>query len=160
MKNVLSNVEGWMSKAEAHAKAVGYDPNTLIDARLFPDQFSFVQQVQATADISKFTASRVSGREAPKHEDAERTFDELRRRLEGTVEYLETFSAEEIEGGASRVVPLPFDKTIGMLGSAYVYQFALPNFFFHAGHAYAILRHNGVPLAKRDYLKGMEIQKI
>jgi hypothetical protein len=152
----LAALETWLNKTEQFAKTKSFDPNTLLTARLAPDQFALLRQLQAVCDQAKFIPARASGKidQAPKHPDVETTLDEIRTRLASVRTYLEGFSPADFEGRESAMVPLPFLPIPGkgLLGGEYVRQYALPNFYFHVSMTYAILRHNGVDLGKRDYL--------
>jgi hypothetical protein len=119
---------------------------------LAPDQFAFARQVQTACDTVKLAASRLTGKEAPSQPDTEQTLDELRARVRSVVAYLDGFSEKDFEGAAARTVTQPRWEGKTMTGADYFLEHALPNFFFHLTHAYAILRHNGVSLGKRDYL--------
>ncbi|MFO0615200.1 MAG: DUF1993 domain-containing protein [Polyangiaceae bacterium] len=157
MAKMLSNLDGWIEKAREHAKAKSFELDTLLTARLAPDQFPLVRQIQSACDAAKFAAARSTGKEAPKHPDTEATFAELKTRIAAVVEYLKTFKAEDFAGAEDRPVPLGFMPGKGMRGGVYVREMAVPNFFFHVSHAYAILRHNGVPLGKMDYIGPTEL---
>jgi len=148
----LRQVDKWLDAAVAHAAAKKFDPNLFLGFRLAPDQFAFGKQLQTACDTAKLAASRLSGKEAPKHEDNEATIDELRARLRSVLGYLEGISAKDLEGAATRVVTQPRWEGKVMSGANYFLEHAVPNFFFHLTHAYAILRHNGVHVGKRDYL--------
>ena len=152
MKKMLGQLEKWLGTAEEHAKAKGFDPNVLVDSRLAPDQFAFVKQVQAACDTAKLATARLTGKDAPSHPDTEKTVEELRARIRGVVTYLEGISEADYAGAATRVITTPRWEGKVMSGSDYFMEHALPNFFFHVTHAYAILRHNGVNIGKRDYL--------
>jgi hypothetical protein len=154
MKNMLSNLDRWLEAAAEHAKAKKVDPDTLLGARLALDQYPLLKQVQAACDSAKFSAARLTGKQAPAHPDDEKTFEEVRARVAKVVTYLGTFDAKDFEGAETRKVPLPFlpGGNKGALGADYFANFAQPNFFFHIVHAYAILRHNGVGLGKMDYI--------
>jgi hypothetical protein len=108
--------------------------------------------VQVTCDTAKLAASRLSGREAPSQADTEQTIEELRARVASVLSYLDGFTAKDFDGAANRDVTQPRWEGKVMTGENYLLEHALPNFFFHANHVYAILRHNGVSLGKRDYL--------
>lgn len=152
---ILGNVERWLDKAVAFAESKKFDPNTLLTARLAPDQFALVRQIQATADQCKLTVARLTGKEAPKHPDTEQSFDELRKRLHSVIAYLDTFSPADFDGVAERLITLPppfFPEGKGMTGASYLIERQLPNVYFHASMAYAILRHNGVDLGKADFI--------
>jgi len=152
MRKQLGQLDTWLGNAAAHAEAKSFDPNLYLDFRLAPDQFAFARQVQITCDTAKLGAARLTGKEAPKHEDNEKTLDELRARVRAVAGHLETFVASDFDGAATRVVTQPRWNGKIMLGADYFMEHVVPNFFFHASHVYAILRHNGVPIGKKDYL--------
>jgi uncharacterized protein len=157
-KKMLSNLDGWLTKAEAHAKAKSFDPSVLFAARLAPDQYPLVRQVQAACDNAKFVAARLANKEAPKHPDTEQTIEELHRRIAACTTYLATFTAKDFEGAETRRITLPFLEGKTLSGSDYLVEMAVPNFFFHLTHAYAILRHNGVELGKMDFIGSLTMQ--
>jgi hypothetical protein len=152
MKKSLGQFDKWFDLAESYAKERSFEPNLYLNFRLAPDQFAFVRQVQTTCDTAKLCAARLSGKEAPKHPDNEQTLDELRARVRSVVAYLDSFSAKDFDGAAARSITQPRWEGKVMTGQDYFLEHALPNFYFHAAHSYAILRHNGVPVGKRDYL--------
>ncbi|MBL0214179.1 MAG: DUF1993 domain-containing protein [Myxococcales bacterium] len=152
MSKELRQVEKWFDLAVAHAEAKKFDPDLFLGFRLAPDQFALVRQVQTTCDTAKLAASRLTGKEAPKHEDKETTIAELRARIHAVLEFVEGCTAKDFEGAAARVVSQPRWEGKTMTGANYFLEHALPNFFFHLTNVYAILRHNGVPIGKRDYL--------
>ena len=152
MKKMLGQIDKWLDIATTFAQQKSFDPVVLMQCRLAPDQFAFVRQVQVACDTAKAAASRLSGKEAPAHADTEATFDELRGRVKSVIGYLDGFSEKDFEGAATRVITQPRWEGKTMTGADYFLEHAQPNFFFHMAHAYAILRHNGVPLGKRDYL--------
>lgn len=152
MSKELRQAEKWLDAAVAHAEARKFDPDLFLGFRLAPDQFAFVRQVQTACDTAKLAASRLTGKEAPKHEDKETTIAELRARIQAVIAYVDGLSASDFDGAATRVVTQPRWEGKTMTGANYFVEHALPNFFFHLTHAYAILRHNGVPVGKRDYL--------
>jgi hypothetical protein len=152
MKKSLGQLEKWLEAAEAHATAKSFDPSVYLGLRLAPDQFAFARQVQVACDTARQAAARLAGKEAPSVPDTEKTVAELRARVKSTLAYLEGFSSADFEGAADRRVSQPRWEGQYMLGADYFLQHALPNFFFHTTHCYAILRHNGVPLGKRDFL--------
>lgn len=149
---MLGQIHLWLNKAQAYAEQKKFDVNVLMNARLAPDQFPFIRQVQVVTDTAKGTASRLAGVDMPKFEDDEKTIDELRARLDKTVAFLKTLEEPQFEKGADRTITLPFMPGKGIKGSDYLTGFALPNFYFHVMTAYSILRHNGVDLGKMDYL--------
>jgi hypothetical protein len=151
-KKHLGQMDKWLEAAAAHAQARAFDPQVFLGLRLSPDQFAFSRQVQTACDTAKLAASRLTGKEAPSQPDTEQTLDELRARVRSVVAYLDGFSEKDFEGAAARTVTQPRWEGKTMTGADYFLEHALPNFFFHLTHAYAILRHNGVSLGKRDYL--------
>jgi len=158
MKKMLANLDKWIEKTVAYAQKKPFDPNTLVTARLAPDQYPLVRQIQSACDTAKFTGARLTGKEAPKHPDTEQTIDELRARIRAATSYLETLKAEDFKGAGERRVELSFLEGKVILGDDYLVEMAIPNFFFHVAHAYAILRHNGVDLGKRDYIGSLTTQ--
>ncbi|HEU4731297.1 MAG TPA: DUF1993 domain-containing protein [Kofleriaceae bacterium] len=149
---LLSNVDKWLDKAAVHADAKKFGVDVLATARLAPDQYAFVRQIQAACDQAKFTVAKLTGKEAPSHPDTEKTIAEIRQRLRTVVEYLGTFQREDFQGAEERSVSYAWMGGKSLRGGDYLDHFALPNFHFHLTTAYDILRHNGVPLGKMDYL--------
>jgi hypothetical protein len=158
MKKTLGQLEKWLETAAAFAPSKSFDPNVLLVSRLAPDQFALTRQIQVACDTAKLAASRLTGKEAPSSPDTEQTLDELRARVRATVAYLDGFSAADFAGAGARVVTQPRWEGRVMSGADYFVEHAVPNFFFHATHVYAILRHNGVNLGKRDYLGGLSLR--
>jgi len=159
MAFVLENLLAILNKADAHAEETeGLSAETLLNARLYEDMFHFVRQIQAATDTAKFSAARLSGREAPRYEDTETTVAELRTRLTATIEFLRSFSANDFVGGLEREITLPFAQDMFMTGQDYLLQFAQPNFYFHVTTAYGLLRHHGVPIGKRDFIGRINLQ--
>ena len=148
----LQNLERWMDKAAEHAQARSFEVDVLAQARLAPDQYSFTRQVQAACDQAKYAAAYLGGKQPPSHPDTEQTFAELRERIRKCLGFLETVSARELAGAEDRKVAPPWLGGRWLRGDDYLLHVAIPNFFFHATTAYAILRHNGVPLGKMDYV--------
>ena len=142
-----------LSTAEQNAADRKIDPQVFLTARLAPDMYALVRQVQVATDHAKGAPSRLAGREVPKYEDNEATFAELQARLTKTLDLLASFSAAEFDGSDDRVVELKFgQREVSMPGMQYQLHVAMPNFYFHVTTAYDILRHNGVPLTKGAYL--------
>ena len=149
----LQAMKGVLTKAEAYAGARKIQPEVLLNARLFPDMFPLVRQVQIASDFAKGCTARLAGREVPKWEDTEKSFAELQARLDKAIAFVQAVPAEEIIGQESREVSLPVGgQTMTFVAQPYLLGFVLPNFFFHASMAYAILRHNGVDVGKRDFV--------
>lgn len=157
-KRMLGHIDAWLEAAVAHGRAKSFDPNVLVSARLAPDQFPLVRQVQSACDTAKLAAVRLTGKEAPKHPDTEQNIDELRARLRSVLEFLNGVTAKDFEGAATRVVQNPRWEGKVMTGADYFIEHAIPNFFFHTVHVYAILRHNGVSLGKSDYLGKLNLR--
>jgi hypothetical protein len=136
-----------------HAAEHRIDPATLVQARLAPDMLPLSAQIQRISDTAKGTGERLSGVQSPKLADTETTFDELQARLGATVAYLESLTPEQVDAGATRDIVLKFGKLGARFnGVEYLLQFGLPNFHFHLVTAYDILRNQGVPIGKLDYL--------
>jgi hypothetical protein len=154
----LKNLEAWMDKAAAHAKAKSFEVDVLAKARLAPDAFDFTRQVQALCDQGKYAAAYLSGKTAPAHPDTEQTFDELRQRIQKCLSFVESVPASDLAGAESRKVAPPWLAGKWLTGDDYLIHVAIPNFFFHATMAYAILRHNGVELGKMDFIGSLPAQ--
>jgi uncharacterized protein len=152
MKKMLGQLNTWLDKAEAYAKERSFEPNLYLSFRLAPDQLAFARQIQIACDTAKLGASRLTGKEAPSHADNEQTLDELRARIRSVVSYLDGYSEKDFEGSSTRSITQPRWEGKVMTGKDYFFEHVQPNFYFHAAHTYAILRHNGVPVGKRDYL--------
>jgi uncharacterized protein len=148
----LRGVSGWLDKAVAHATAKKFDANTLLTARLAPDMFPLARQIQAVCDQAKYAAARTGGKETPSHPDTEQTIDDLRERIASVVAFLETFSADDFAGIDDRSVTTPRWEGKSLTATNYLLEHAMPNFYFHLMATYAILRHNGVDVGKRDFL--------
>ena len=158
MRKMLNHLDGWIDKAVAHAKAKSFDPAVYVTARLAPDQYPFLRQVQAACDNAKFAAARLAGKDPPKHPDTEQTIDELKARIRTCIAYLDTFRAADFEGTENRQIALPFLEGKVIAAADYLRESALPNFYFHLTTAYAILRHNGVDVGKRDYIGSLTVR--
>ena len=150
---MLTNLLACMDKAEAYAAERKFDTAVLANARLSPDMIPFRGQIMIATDHAKGCVSRLAGKEVPSWPDTEETFAELRARITKALDLLATVTPEELEGSETRDVTLKVGgKDVQVNGMAYVTERALPNFFFHITTAYAILRHNGIPIGKRDYI--------
>ena len=155
-QHMLRNLSHLLDKAEANAQARKFDTAVLAGYRLAPDMLPFTRQILIACDAAKLGVARISGLEAPKFEDNETTFPELKARIQKTLDWLATVPASALDGTDDKDITFPVgrDKTRTMKAQAYLTTWALPNFFFHVTTAYAILRHNGVELGKADYLVG------
>jgi hypothetical protein len=158
MKKQLGQIDKWLDAATAFAKTKSFDPNVFIGFRLAPDQFPFARQIQIACDTAKLGASRLTGKDAPSQPDTEQTIDELRARVRSIITYLDGLSAKDFEGVAGRTVTQPRWEGKVMTGPDYFVEHVLPNFYFHLSHVYAILRHNGVDVGKRDYLGALSLR--
>jgi uncharacterized protein len=152
MKKLLGQLDKWMEAAASYAQSKSFDPNVFLSLRLAPDQFAFARQVQSACDTAKFLAARLAGKDAPSHPDTEQTLDQLRERVRAVLAYLDSFSTDDFHGAAKRVISQPRWEGKVMTGADYFLEHGVPNFFFHLTHGFAILRHNGVNIGKRDYL--------
>lgn len=152
MKKHLRQLDKWLEMANEHAKARSFDSALYLGFRLSPDQFPFSRQVQTACDTAKLSASRLTGKEAPKFADDEKTIEELRTRISAVITWLDTLTAKDFEGAETRSITQPRWEGKTMTGADYFLEHALPNFYFHLTTTYAILRHNGVNVGKRDFL--------
>ncbi len=150
----LNSMLTWLDKADAHAKARNFEANNYVGLRLAPDMHVFARQIQIATDSAKNCLARLAGVEPPKWADDEASIDELRARIKKAIDYAGSISADKIDGSETREIVLPIgpDRSITLTGETFVTGFALPNFFFHATMAYALLRQAGVELGKMDFL--------
>ena len=149
----LKVLSRYMDAAAAHAKATGVDPTEVIAARLAPDMFSLGRQVQSACDNAKNGVGRLTGADVPRFPDDEKTFPELKARIDRTLGLLAAVTPAQFDGAEERQVVLKFGGVDWALtGEDYVTQFLLPNFFFHVATAHGILRHLGLDIGKRNYL--------
>ena len=157
-QHMLRNLIHILDKGEANAQARKIDPAVLAAARLAPDMLPFTRQILIACDGAKNGVARISGVEAPKFEDNEASFPELKARVQKTLDFLATVPAAKMDGTEDKDITFPIgkDATRTMKGQAYLFTWAMPNFYFHTVTAYDILRHNGVELGKRDYLAGSQ----
>ena len=150
---MLTNLAGILEKAAAHAEARRIDPAVLLGSRLFPDMYPLVKQVQIATDNAKGAGARLAGVAPPVFEDNEATFPELDQRLRKTIAFLQTLTPGQIDGSEERQIKIVFPSiTLEFKGLEYLLDYAQPNVYFHVMTAYAILRHNGVEVGKKDYL--------
>jgi len=151
--NMLNNLSAVLDKAAAHAEARKIDPAVLIADRLYPNMLPLASQVRIACDNAKGAVARLAGVEVPKHEDTEQTFAELKARIAKTIAFVQSIQPAQIDGSEERDITLKLGPTeVKFKGMQYLLGFALPNFYFHVVTAYDILRHDGVELAKRDYI--------
>ena len=150
---MLANLLTWLDKAEAHAAAKKFEPSVFLATRLAPDMLPFTAQIQIACDAAKFGVSRIAGVDAPKFDDKEASFAELRERIRKTIDFVASVPASQIDGkeDAELIVPRR-SGPVTWKAEAYLKNHVMPNFFFHLTTAYALLRHNGVDLGKSDFL--------
>ncbi|MEQ1715080.1 MAG: DUF1993 domain-containing protein [Hyphomicrobium sp.] len=152
----LHAIDGILDKTAAHAAAKKIDPAVLLSSRLYPDMFELTRQVQATTDFAKAASARLAGLAVPSMPDTETTIAELKERIAKTLAFLDTIKPEQMAGSEDKVFTIkvgPNDMTFK--GSDYLLHFAMPNFYFHCATAYGILRHNGLEIGKRDFMRRM-----
>ena len=154
--SVLSNLDHLLQKTQAFVEAKKIDPQAILQFRLAPDMLPFIRQIHIACDGAKMGVARLSGVEAPKFADEEKTLAELRERIAKTQDYLRSVPAEALAGTDVKEVTFPIgrDVTRTLSGEEFLLNHMLPNFYFHVTTAYAILRHNGVEIGKADYLRG------
>lgn len=152
----LKNLSGILTKAAAYADTKKIDESVLINARLAPDMFPLVRQVQIATDIIKGGAARLAGIAVPSFADTEITFKQLQERLAKTIIFLESFNSSQIDKTEENIINLKIGGTeLNFTGQQYLLLFIIPNFYFHLTTAYAILRHNGLDVGKADFLGGL-----
>lgn len=152
MSKQLGQLDRWLEATAGFADDKKFEADVFFGLGLAPNQFGFGRQVQIACDTAKKAAARLTGKDAPVHDDSEKTLTELRTRVSDTIAYLDGFSAADFDNAASQVITQPRWKGQTMTGADFFVEHAIPNFYFHLTTAYAILRHNGVALGKRDFL--------
>lgn len=159
LTQLLRNIDAWLEEAIAFAEGREMDPETLLTARLYPDMFDLRRQVQNACDAAKFVGARLTGIDAPKHEDGPQTLAELRGRIAEVSAFLEGLDEAAFEGAETRELAPGFLKGMATTGAHYTREFAMPNTYFHACMTYAILRSVGVKLGKRQFIGNMTLYK-
>jgi hypothetical protein len=155
-QRTLGALDAILDKAAAYAEERKIDPAALLSARLYPDMFALTRQVQIATDHAKGAPARLAGVAVPSFEDNEKTFPELKARIGKTLNFIGTLKAGQIDGSEARDISLKAGpQELSFKGQDYLLFFALPNFYFHATTAFAILRHNGVSIGKLDFLGGV-----
>jgi hypothetical protein len=150
---MLNNLSSILSKAEQQAKAKGYDPAVLLGDRLAPDMFTLTRQVQIATDHAKGCMARLAGKTPEAIEDTEASFADLQARIARVLALVESVKEADCEGSETRDITIKIPNSeLKFKGLDYVTGWAMPNFYFHVTMAYAILRHNGIELGKRDFL--------
>lgn len=152
-RQMLGALSAIIDKAAAHAEAKKIDPAVFTNGRLSPDMFPFTRQITIATDHAKGASARLAGVEVPKFEDTETTFAELKARIEKTLDFIATLKPAQFDGAETRDVTIPLRSgPTTFKGRAYLFHFALPNFYFHCTTAYDILRHMGVEIGKPDFI--------
>jgi hypothetical protein len=149
---MLKNLDQWLDNAKRYAAEKKFEVDVLAAARLAPDAYELARQVQAACDQAKYTAAYLAGKQPPSHPDTEKTIAELRRRIAKCLAFIESVSDADLAKAADRKVAPQWLGGKYLRAADYLDELAIPNFYFHATMAYAILRHNGVPLGKMDYI--------
>ena len=153
-RQMLNSMSTMLAKAYAHATTKSIDPNALLHARLYPDMFHLIRQVQVAAEFARSVTARLAGVEPPKVDGNEQSFADLQSLIASALVYLDGFTAAQIDGQENREIILragtPKERKFN--GQAYLLNYALPQFFFHVTTAYAILRHNGLEVGKKDFM--------
>jgi hypothetical protein len=152
----LGGLKNVLQKASEH----GIDESMLLNDRLAPDMYPLARQVQIACDNAKGAAARLSGTEAPKFEDTEKTIAELQARIDKTLAFLSTVTLESFAGASERKITMPYFPNRVFTGFEYVREFSVPNFFFHFVTAYALVRKNGIPISKADYINNPSFKDI
>ncbi len=152
MKKLLKNLDGWIDKAVEFANHKKFDANTLLQSRLAPDMLPLLRQIQLACDHAKGAAARASGKDVPSHPDTEQTIADLKQRIATVTSYLDTFTAKDFEGCDERSVTMPRWEGKSLTATHFLVDYAQPNFYFHLTTAYALIRHAGVDVGKKDFI--------
>ncbi len=155
----LKNLSHMLDKAQKLADGKKFEVEVLLNSRLAPDQFNFIRQVQITCDTAKLAVARLSGKEAPKNEDTEKSLPELKARIDHTLQYLNSVTEKDFAGAETKKITHARWEDKHLTGFDFAFHHALPNLYFHTTTAYSILRHNGVELGKQDFLGEMPFKK-
>ncbi len=152
-QQMLKALRGILVKAQQQAETMKVAPEVLLQARLYPNMFPLVRQVQIATDFAKGCPARLAGMDPPKYDDVETTFPDLLARIDRVLEFLGTIRPAQVDGQEERTISLTVGgNPMTFAGQPYLLHFALPNFFFHVTTVYAILRHNGIDVGKRDFV--------
>ena len=152
-QQILGSLSAILDKAEQHVADKKIDPQALLQFRLYPDMLPFVRQIQIAADFAKGCAARLAGEPVPAYEDSEQSFAELKQRIAKTLAFIDSMPMATIDASAERAITTGSGEKIKhFTGLSYLTHYALPHFYFHATTAYAILRHNGIDIGKKDFI--------
>jgi hypothetical protein len=155
---MLGNLNSILDKGAQYADAKKFQPEVLLNSRLAPDQFTMMRQIQIACDTAKLACARLTGVEAPAFDDKETTLPEIKERIANTVKYLQSLKPAHFENAKNKQITNPRWEGKHMMGEDYVLEHAIPNFYFHVTTAYAILRHNGVDIGKKDFLGTLSLK--
>ena len=152
-KQILTSLSAILDKAQAHASEKKIEPNALLQARLYPDMFPLARQVQVACDFAKGASARLAGVEVPRYDDTEQSFADLKERIATVISFIDGLPQDGIEASAQRDISTSSGANAKQFkGQVYLVHYALPHFYFHATTAYAILRHNGIEVGKKDFI--------
>ena len=152
-KKMLTNTSAILKKAEAYAKIKEIEPKALLEARLFPNMFNLIKQIQIATDQVRHGFGRIAGIELLKLDDSENSFADLQNRIKQTIKYLNKIKPEHLKGTEQKQIKFSIrDKNFEFKAEDYIATWIVPNFYFHIMTAYNLLRHNGVEIGKKDYL--------
>lgn len=150
---LLNSLSAILDKAQSHCTARKIDPAVILTDRLYPDMFAFTRQVQIATDHAKGMVARLAGADVPVFADDEKSFDDLKRRLAKTIDFVSGFTAAQIDGSEEKHIAIKIgSQEKEFSGQNYLIHFALPNFYFHVTTAYDILRHDGIDVGKKDFI--------
>jgi hypothetical protein len=156
---MLRNLDTLLAKGLAYSETKKFEVGVLLQSRLAPDQFNLLRQVQIATDTMKMGLARLTGKDAPKHEDKETTLEELRVRLQEVIGYMGSITAKDLQGAEEKRITTPRWEGKTLSGYEFAVQHMIPNAYFHITTAYSILRHNGVDIGKKDYLGELPFKK-
>lgn len=148
----LKNLNNILDKAAGFADSKKFESEVLLNSRLAPDMLPLIRQIHIACDTAKLGASRLTGKSAPVNEDNEKTLAEIKARIDGTISYLKTMNIEDYKNSANVTITTPRWEGKTLTGEQYAVHHVIPNFYFHVTTAYAILRHNGLDIGKKDFL--------
>ena len=153
-RQMLGSLDAMLAKASEHAVGTKVDADAYLQSRLFPDMFPLVRQVQIACDFSRGVSARLAGVDVPSHPDDHSTFAELRELIAASLAFIDSLDATKFDGAATRDIVLRpgTPKERSFKGDAYLLHYGLPQFFFHVTTAFALLRHNGIAIGKRDFM--------
>lgn len=156
---MLKNLDAILIKASTFAESKKVDMSVLLNSRLAPDQFNLIKQVQIACDAAKICVAKLTGKDAPVHDDKESSLPELQKRIAETIAFITSASEQDFAKASETKVTTPRWDGKYLMGHEYAVQHSIPNLYFHVSVAYEILRHNGVDIGKKDYLGALPFKK-